>query len=79
MKSSEYLIFYLKIFVCRFRELQLTASKNAIFSRESFEALGYVPRTVTPINQVPDASPLYDEFDTVGIVSFIGPAPYVCF
>ncbi|XP_043285936.1 breast cancer type 2 susceptibility protein homolog isoform X2 [Venturia canescens] len=62
----------------RCNELQITAGRNTVFHRETSRSIKYPERIYTSLMDVGEAgfNPVYGEFDTVGIVSSIGPAPH---
>lgn len=60
-------------------ELQITARRSAIFNPGIMQDTSYPYRVCTPFCEVgrPEFAPAYGEFDTVGFVCSVGPAPYV--
>nr|XP_033322481.1 breast cancer type 2 susceptibility protein-like isoform X2 [Megalopta genalis] len=62
----------------RGNDLQLTAGRNTLFRRLSISDNLYPQRTYTSLCDInkPNYAPAYGEFDTVGIVIYIGNEPY---
>ncbi|XP_011635165.1 breast cancer type 2 susceptibility protein homolog [Pogonomyrmex barbatus] len=59
-------------------ELQLTANRSAIFQPGKMRDASYPARACTPLCEITNSefAPPYGEFDTVGLVCSVGPAPY---
>ncbi|XP_020286259.1 breast cancer type 2 susceptibility protein-like isoform X2 [Pseudomyrmex gracilis] len=59
-------------------ELQLTAGRCAIFKPDKRSDMSHPPRTYTPLREITSSefAPPYGEFDTIGFVCSVGPAPY---
>ncbi|XP_050456602.1 breast cancer type 2 susceptibility protein homolog isoform X2 [Cataglyphis hispanica] len=59
-------------------ELQLTARRSSIFKPVKMHAMSYPVRVCTSFCEMANFEfvPPYGEFDTVGFVCFVGPAPY---
>ncbi|KYN09321.1 Breast cancer type 2 susceptibility protein like protein [Trachymyrmex cornetzi] len=59
-------------------ELQLTARRSAIFKPGKMRDASYPARVCTSLNEIANSEfvPPYGEFDTVGFVCSVGPAPY---
>jgi hypothetical protein len=60
-------------------ELQLTARRSSIFEPARMRDAPYPARVCTPFSEIANSkfAPPYGEFDTVGFVCSVGPAPYV--
>ncbi|KAM0731286.1 Breast cancer type 2 susceptibility protein-like protein [Formica fusca] len=59
-------------------ELQITARRSSIFKPVKMHAMSYPARVCTSFCEMANFEfvPPYGEFDTVGFVCFVGPAPY---
>ncbi|KAG5329412.1 BRCA2 protein, partial [Acromyrmex charruanus] len=59
-------------------ELQLTARRSAIFKPGRMRDASYPARVCTSLDEIANSEfvPPYGEFDTVGLVCSVGPAPY---
>ncbi|XP_071566622.1 uncharacterized protein [Temnothorax nylanderi] len=59
-------------------ELQLTARRSAIFKPGKMRDASYPARVCMPLCEIANSefAPPYGEFDTVGLVCSVGPAPY---
>ncbi|XP_011171336.2 breast cancer type 2 susceptibility protein homolog isoform X1 [Solenopsis invicta] len=60
-------------------ELQLTARRSAIFKPGKMRDTSYPARACTSLHEIranSEFSPPYGEFDTVGLICSVGPAPY---
>ncbi|XP_018309744.1 uncharacterized protein [Mycetomoellerius zeteki] len=59
-------------------ELQLTARRSAIFKPGKMRDASYPARVCTSLDEIANSEfvPPYGEFDTVGFVCSVGPAPY---
>lgn len=59
--------------------MQLTARRSAIFKPGKMRDASYPARVCTSLDEIANSEfvPPYGEFDTVGFVCSVGPAPYV--
>ncbi|KYM95863.1 PREDICTED: breast cancer type 2 susceptibility protein homolog [Cyphomyrmex costatus] len=59
-------------------ELQLTARRSAIFKPGKMHDTSYPARVCTSLDEIANSEfvPPYGEFDTIGFVCSVGPAPY---
>lgn len=59
--------------------MQLTARRSSIFKPVKMHDTSYPARVCTSFSEMTnfEFTPPYGEFDTVGFVCFVGPAPYV--
>lgn len=79
--SLLYLIINQSICCNRGNELQLTASRTALFSQINVSNINFPRRMYTTLYDINKSTftPIYGEFDTIGIVVCIGNEPYVSY